>query len=58
MAPVDASTIQSYFAHVYQHELVSKQADAFEEEVENQLIDNDDEKAEIKADKTEDEVDA
>jgi hypothetical protein len=40
IAATDASTAQSYIAHAYQHELVFKQADAFAEEVEIQLIED------------------
>jgi hypothetical protein len=56
IAVLDSSTAQSYFAHVHQHKLVFKQADAFAEEVENQLIDDDDE-AQITSDETDDEID-
>ncbi|CAF0826258.1 unnamed protein product [Didymodactylos carnosus] len=43
IAAVDEATAQSYIAHAHQHELVFKQTDAFAEEVEDQLIDDEDE---------------
>ncbi len=58
IAAIDSSTAQGYFTHAYQHELIFKQADAFAEEVENQLVDDDDEECDITADETEDEIDA
>ena len=59
IAALDTATAQSFFAHAYQHEMVFKHGDAFAEEVESQLIDDDDnEEAQITADENEDELDA
>ncbi len=43
IAALDQSTATSYFSHAKQHELVFKQADAYAEELEEDLIDEDDE---------------
>jgi hypothetical protein len=57
MAALDPATAQSYFSHAEQHELVFRKADAYAEELENDLTDEDDE-AQLTAYGTEDESDA
>ena len=56
MAALGSSTTQSYFSHAQQHEEIFKQADAYAEEVEEQLLD-DDEEASLSAGDTDDEID-
>ncbi len=56
MAALDPFTAQSYFAHAQQHELVFKRADAFAEELEHNLIDDDNEAC-FSDDNTEDDID-
>ncbi len=56
IADLDASTAESYFSNAQQHELVFRQADAYAEELEEQLIDNDNEDI-FSDDETEDDID-
>ena len=57
MAALGSSTAQSYFSHVQQHEEIFKQADAYAEEVGEQLFDDDDEEASLSDGDTDDEID-
>ncbi len=57
IAALDSPTAQSYFSHAQQQEVVFRKADAYAEELENDLTEEDDE-AQLTADETEDESDA
>ena len=56
IAALDPATAQSYFSHAEQHELIFRKADAYAEQIEEDLTDDDDEN-ELTADETENEAD-
>ena len=57
MAALDSSTAQSYLTHVQQHEEILKQADAYAEDVKEQLLDDDDDEASLSDGDIDDEID-
>ena len=57
IAALDPATAQSYFSHAEQHELIFRKADAYVEQIEESLTDNDDDENELTEDETENEAD-
>ena len=57
IAALDPATAQSYFFHAEQHELIFRKANAYAEQIEENLTDDDDDENELAADETENETD-
>ena len=58
IAALDPATAQSYFSHAEQHELIFSKADAYAEQIKEDLTDDDDDdENELTADETENEAD-
>ena len=57
IAALDPATAQSYFSHAEQHELIFRKADAYAEQIEEDLTDDDDDENELTAVETENEAD-